>query len=731
MHSHKQLKITPKQYGAFLDLFIKKALSHKKYKQLVYFLYDYSDDIIGKRRLLHLINMPLERFPRIFNHIAANASLKDPASIFIRDSNNIITVSYTRRKLSDVVVQCSARGALEYSVLNDVYVSEEQTIRGAPYVYRQMAEEQELMNIDDQRHDLDLFFEQNTFALRCLLRLQERLASMPPAEAAKTTITRDELGGAVSVNAIVRAYGTRHACIIDRLQEAPSAALPIVINRLQLINQEYAEKRAKMNKAWRLSSEEMFENITRQKTIAACEELKKELNQSCTLGSTSFSFPFAGRADDWDACIADATELVLTATQGAQPLSEDVPSLAWNAYRFVRTSGIGVEFTNHPSAPDHIPLLPQCTTVSAGELRRKEPLLRAILREDWGGNALEQRTHRQTAHGLYHNYVAILSGLRVFGFDQTADDLQALLRSEIGHQRTIELSTAMIALDHAAFHILACADSRENICLLSLSKRFRCPTTAKVKPTTMIMTTRTMTTRTTTTTATTLSSKTLNAINKTTVSVNTPTKASDIASDSRTTPTTKTQNKQAPEQRTNTLVIRESILSQAALAELNGDIYEAKSAFISGALRVDFTLLHPSVKHLYQPKQTVSYHPPNREQNNNNNNERPKITMNTDRYNKEIAFIQSRHRKQVLSNILAPPSAQTVSKDVRPSREVQCSTQKHKAAVFARVADEKLTNQLTKKINVIVPNGKFTKHTSAKSTKAIETAIQSLSNMRK
>lgn len=96
---------------------------------------------------------------------------------------------------------------------------------------------------EDERFELDLVIEVNSATIRVLENVQKKMSRMSTEELAKFHLD-DHLGGTsqtIHQRAIHRIYGDKSGEIIQGMKKNPSVAVPIVLKRLKVKEEEWRE----------------------------------------------------------------------------------------------------------------------------------------------------------------------------------------------------------------------------------------------------------------------------------------------------------------------------------------------------------------------------------------------------------------------------------------------------------------------------------------------------------
>jgi len=96
---------------------------------------------------------------------------------------------------------------------------------------------------EDERFELDLVIEVNSATIRVLENLQKKMSRMSTEELSKFHLD-DHLGGTsqtIHQRAIHRIYGDKSGEIITGMKKNPFVAVPIVLKRLKVKEEEWRE----------------------------------------------------------------------------------------------------------------------------------------------------------------------------------------------------------------------------------------------------------------------------------------------------------------------------------------------------------------------------------------------------------------------------------------------------------------------------------------------------------
>ncbi|XP_062132486.1 uncharacterized protein LOC133843102 isoform X3 [Drosophila sulfurigaster albostrigata] len=174
--------------------------------------------------------------------------------------------SYCALPQSTVPKKCSGRTALCREVLNDKWVSfptwasEDSTFVTSRKTQFEETIYRNIHRTEDERFELDLVIEVNSATIRVLENVQKKMSRMSPEELAKYHLD-DHLGGTsqtIHQRAIHRIYGDKSGEIIQGMKKNPSVAVPIVLKRLKVKEEEWRDAQKSFNKQWREQNEKYY-----------------------------------------------------------------------------------------------------------------------------------------------------------------------------------------------------------------------------------------------------------------------------------------------------------------------------------------------------------------------------------------------------------------------------------------------------------------------------------------
>ncbi|XP_011295648.1 uncharacterized protein LOC101889781 isoform X2 [Musca domestica] len=170
--------------------------------------------------------------------------------------------SYCALPQSTIPKKCSGRTPLCREVLNDKWVSfptwasEDSTF----VTSRKTQFEETIYRTEDERFELDVVIETNSATIRVLEGVQKKMSRMSPEDLARYHLD-DYLGGTsqtIHQRAIYRIYGEKAGEIIQGLKKNPSVAVPIVLKRLKVKEEEWRKAQKNFNIQWREQNEKYY-----------------------------------------------------------------------------------------------------------------------------------------------------------------------------------------------------------------------------------------------------------------------------------------------------------------------------------------------------------------------------------------------------------------------------------------------------------------------------------------
>lgn len=129
-------------------------------------------------------------------------------------------------------------------MLNDQWVSFPTWSEDSTFVSSRKTQYEEYMyRCEDERFELDVVIETNASTIRVLEAVNKKLNRMGPDEIAKFKLD-DCLGGTsptLHQRALRRIYGEKAQDMIEGLKKSPSVAVPVVLKRLKMKEDEWRE----------------------------------------------------------------------------------------------------------------------------------------------------------------------------------------------------------------------------------------------------------------------------------------------------------------------------------------------------------------------------------------------------------------------------------------------------------------------------------------------------------
>ncbi|KAL3288830.1 hypothetical protein HHI36_003278 [Cryptolaemus montrouzieri] len=263
---------------AFFDKVRKAVKSQEGYTSFLRCLNLFNQEIVSKSELVQMVTPFLNKFPELMrwfrdflgqNDIEAvpyNVTQIERPKGELAQEIDLATAkrlgaSYCVIPLSQEGQHCSGRTQLCTEVLNDQWVSFPTWSEDSTFVSSRKTQYEEYMyRCEDERFELDVVIENNASTIRILEAVNKKLSRMSQDEVARFRLD-DTLGGTSSTlhqRALRRIYGDKAPDIIDGLKRNPGVAVPVVLRRLKIKEEEWREAQKGFNKIWREQNEKYY-----------------------------------------------------------------------------------------------------------------------------------------------------------------------------------------------------------------------------------------------------------------------------------------------------------------------------------------------------------------------------------------------------------------------------------------------------------------------------------------
>jgi len=285
---------------AFFDK-VRKALRNQAvYEDFLRCLVMYNHEVVNRLELVHLVTPFLGKYPELLKWFKDFLGHKEGAGVMSgvqggNNGNNLLEglahrvgprlgdretrmttetgmeidyatckrygASYRALPKNYPQPKCSGRTPLCREVLNDTWVSFPSWSEDSTFVTSKKTQYEEYISkCEDERYELDVVIESNLATIRVLEAVEKKLQRMPPDERSKFKLD-DNLGGTsttIHQRAMRRIYGDKAPDIIDGLKRNPLVAVPIVLRRLKMKEEEWREAQKSFNKIWREQNERYY-----------------------------------------------------------------------------------------------------------------------------------------------------------------------------------------------------------------------------------------------------------------------------------------------------------------------------------------------------------------------------------------------------------------------------------------------------------------------------------------
>ncbi|XP_015745966.1 paired amphipathic helix protein Sin3a isoform X2 [Python bivittatus] len=260
----------------FFDKVRKALRSTEAYENFLRCLVIFNQEVISRAELVQLVSPFLGKFPELFTWFKNFLGYKESAHLetFPKErategiameidyaSCKRLGSSYRALPKSYQQPKCTGRTPLCKEVLNDTWVSFPSWSEDSTFVSSKKTQyEEHIYRCEDERFELDVVLETNLATIRVLETIQKKLSRLSAEEQAKFRLD-NTLGGSSEVihrKALQRIYADKAADIIDGLRKNPAIAVPIVLKRLKMKEEEWREAQRGFNKVWREQNEKYY-----------------------------------------------------------------------------------------------------------------------------------------------------------------------------------------------------------------------------------------------------------------------------------------------------------------------------------------------------------------------------------------------------------------------------------------------------------------------------------------
>ncbi|ETE65880.1 Paired amphipathic helix protein Sin3a [Ophiophagus hannah] len=260
----------------FFDKVRKALRSTEAYENFLRCLVIFNQEVISRAELVQLVSPFLGKFPELFTWFKNFLGYKESSHLesFPKErategiameidyaSCKRLGSSYRALPKSYQQPKCTGRTPLCKEVLNDTWVSFPSWSEDSTFVSSKKTQyEEHIYRCEDERFELDVVLETNLATIRVLETIQKKLSRLSAEEQAKFRLD-NTLGGSSEVihrKALQRIYADKAADIIDGLRKNPAVAVPIVLKRLKMKEEEWREAQRGFNKVWREQNEKYY-----------------------------------------------------------------------------------------------------------------------------------------------------------------------------------------------------------------------------------------------------------------------------------------------------------------------------------------------------------------------------------------------------------------------------------------------------------------------------------------
>ncbi|GFR16137.1 paired amphipathic helix protein Sin3a, partial [Trichonephila clavata] len=277
------------KYGSYEDhLFFDKVRAafgyEEVYNNFLRCLMLFNEDIITRSELVQICTPFLGTFPELFKELKDMLGFNENGDNIEAIPMKIIKLENVRNKsgiAADIdfsaggrngasylplppdfkQAKCSGRTPLCDEVLNDTWVSFPTWSEDSTFVTSCKTQYEEIIyRCEDERFELDMAISANNYTLQILENVQKKINKMTAEE--KSMFSLDNFLGGTSMvlqrKALHRLYGDKTEELIEGLKRNPVVAVPIILKRLKVKEDEWRDKEKKFNEIWRNQMEQYY-----------------------------------------------------------------------------------------------------------------------------------------------------------------------------------------------------------------------------------------------------------------------------------------------------------------------------------------------------------------------------------------------------------------------------------------------------------------------------------------
>lgn len=258
---------------AFFDA-VKKHIGNKEvYNNFIKLINLFSNEVIDKGTLVE----------KAFNFIGSNVELFNWFKVYINYDTSAAKIenveqkkahleygllqscgpSYRRLPKSETFAACSGRDDMCWSVLNDEWVGHPTwASEDSGFVaHKKNQFEEILFKIEEERHEYDFYLEANLRTIQTLETIAKQILAMTPEEKENFNLRNGLRSSSQTIykKVIKKVYGEEQGQkVIDAIHNTPIVAIPIVLRRLKLKDEEWKRAHREWNKVWREQEQKVY-----------------------------------------------------------------------------------------------------------------------------------------------------------------------------------------------------------------------------------------------------------------------------------------------------------------------------------------------------------------------------------------------------------------------------------------------------------------------------------------